>query len=98
MLCRKSWHVVLLGNDHSLNVLLPPPLLCQSPPSKKRKLEKARRPLSFTLPEAGLRGLQTKAAALGPVDATTALLEKTLTELRVRFTPASVQVCENKGF
>ncbi|XP_041796889.1 RNA N6-adenosine-methyltransferase mettl16 [Chelmon rostratus] len=59
-----------------------------SPPSKKRKLEKARKPLSFTLPEAGLKALQAKASALGfiahsPVDSITALLEKTLTDLRV---------------
>ncbi|XP_037533404.1 RNA N6-adenosine-methyltransferase mettl16 [Nematolebias whitei] len=60
-----------------------------SPPSKKRKLEKAQKPLSFTLPEAGLKELQAKASAAGcaddcsSVDSVTALLEKTLTELRV---------------
>ncbi|XP_012732827.2 RNA N6-adenosine-methyltransferase mettl16 [Fundulus heteroclitus] len=63
-----------------------------SPPSKKRKLEKAQKPLSFTLPEAGVKELQAKAAAAGcsssssissPVDSITALLEKSLTELRV---------------
>ncbi|XP_041851094.1 RNA N6-adenosine-methyltransferase mettl16 [Melanotaenia boesemani] len=59
-----------------------------SPPSKKRKLEKSQKPLSFTLPEAGLIELQAKASVAGctscsPVDSVTALLEKTLTELRV---------------
>ncbi|XP_054884581.1 RNA N6-adenosine-methyltransferase mettl16 [Poeciliopsis prolifica] len=64
-----------------------------SPPSKKRKLEKAQKPLSFTLPEAGVKELQAKASAAGgssssssscsSVDSITALLEKTLTELRV---------------
>ncbi|XP_051813600.1 RNA N6-adenosine-methyltransferase mettl16 [Acanthochromis polyacanthus] len=59
-----------------------------SPPSKKRKLEKARKPLSFTLPEAGLKELQARASAVGctsssPVGAVAALLEKTLTDLRV---------------
>lgn len=59
-----------------------------SPPSKKCKLEKARKPLSFTLPEPGLKELQAKASALGctgrsPVDSITALVEKTLTDLRV---------------
>ncbi|KAM4566839.1 RNA N(6)-adenosine-methyltransferase mettl16 [Odontesthes bonariensis] len=59
-----------------------------SPPSKKRKLEKAQKPLSFSVPEAGLKELQAKASAAGctgcsPVDSITALLEKTLTELRV---------------
>ncbi|XP_028429029.1 RNA N(6)-adenosine-methyltransferase mettl16 [Perca flavescens] len=63
-------------------------VIVPSPPSKKRKLEKARKPLSFTLPEAGLKELQAKASALGgtarsPVDSITALLEKTLTDLRV---------------
>lgn len=65
-------------------------VIVPSPPSKKRKLEKARKPLSFTLPEAGLKELQTKASALGcssscPVKAVTALLEKSLTDLKVLF-------------
>lgn len=59
-----------------------------SPPNKKRKLEKARKPLSFTLPEPGLKELQARASAAGctsssPVDGVAALLEKTLTDLRV---------------
>ncbi|XP_047246968.1 RNA N6-adenosine-methyltransferase mettl16 [Girardinichthys multiradiatus] len=59
-----------------------------SPPSKKRKLEKAQKPLSFMLPEAGVKELRTKASAAGcrgssSVDSIAALLEKTLTELRV---------------
>lgn len=58
-----------------------------SPPSKKRKLEKSRKPLSFSVPEAGVKELQAKASApscSGPVDCVTTLLEKTLTELRVQ--------------
>ncbi|XP_038549975.1 RNA N6-adenosine-methyltransferase mettl16 [Micropterus salmoides] len=63
-------------------------VIVPSPPSKKRKLEKARKPLSFTLPQAGLKELQAKDSAVGctacsPVDRITALLEKTLTDLRV---------------
>uniref|UniRef100_UPI0037E9C6D6 RNA N6-adenosine-methyltransferase mettl16 n=1 Tax=Semicossyphus pulcher TaxID=241346 RepID=UPI0037E9C6D6 len=63
-------------------------VIVPSPPSKKRKLEKGRKPLSFTLPEAGLKELQVKAKALGctargPVDSVAVLLEKTLTDLRV---------------
>ncbi|XP_068441340.1 RNA N6-adenosine-methyltransferase mettl16 [Clinocottus analis] len=63
-------------------------VIVPSPPSKKRKLEKVKKPLSFTLPEAGLKELQVKASALastarGPVDSVTALLEKILTDLRV---------------
>ncbi|XP_034025237.1 RNA N6-adenosine-methyltransferase mettl16 [Thalassophryne amazonica] len=61
-----------------------------SPPSKKRKLEKSRKPLSFTLPEAGLKELQAKASSVGcsahdPVDSVTALVEETLTNLRVLY-------------
>jgi predicted metal-binding membrane protein len=61
----------------------------QSPPNKKRKLEKSRKPLSFTLQEAGLKELRAKASAKGcrspsGLDSITALLEKTLTNLRVR--------------
>ncbi|XP_071353355.1 RNA N(6)-adenosine-methyltransferase mettl16 [Trachinotus anak] len=63
-------------------------VIVPSPPSKKRKLEKSRKPLSFTLPEAGLKELQVKALAIGctacsPVDSIAALLERTLTDLRV---------------
>ncbi|XP_054649945.1 RNA N6-adenosine-methyltransferase mettl16 [Dunckerocampus dactyliophorus] len=63
-------------------------VIVPSPPSKKRKLEKARKPLSFTLPQVALKELQIRARALGctgchPADAITTLLEKTLTELRV---------------
>ncbi|XP_060929085.1 RNA N6-adenosine-methyltransferase mettl16 [Limanda limanda] len=63
-------------------------VIVPSPPSRKRKLEKSRKPLSFTLPEAGLKELRVKALALGcsarsPVDSVTALLERTLTDLRV---------------
>ncbi|XP_075957034.1 RNA N(6)-adenosine-methyltransferase mettl16 [Anarhichas minor] len=64
-------------------------VIVPSPPSKKRKLEKVKKPLSFTLPEAGLKELQAKASALGgaaargPVDSIAALLMKTLGDLRV---------------
>uniref|UniRef100_A0A1A8V9I7 U6 small nuclear RNA (adenine-(43)-N(6))-methyltransferase n=1 Tax=Nothobranchius furzeri TaxID=105023 RepID=A0A1A8V9I7_NOTFU len=63
-------------------------VIVPSPPSKKRKLEKTQKPLSFTLPREGLKELQVKASAAGctgssSVDSVTTLLEKTLTELRV---------------
>ncbi|CAL8361365.1 unnamed protein product [Merluccius merluccius] len=63
-------------------------VIVPSPPSKKRKLEKGRKPLSFTLPEAGVKELQAKASAKGcksscALDSITALLEKMLTDLRV---------------
>ncbi|XP_068173468.1 RNA N6-adenosine-methyltransferase mettl16 [Antennarius striatus] len=63
-------------------------VIVPSPPSKKRKLDKVRRPLSFTLPEAALKELQAKASTLSdspqsPLDSVTALLVKTLSDLRV---------------
>uniref|UniRef100_A0A8C8DTF7 U6 small nuclear RNA (adenine-(43)-N(6))-methyltransferase n=1 Tax=Oryzias sinensis TaxID=183150 RepID=A0A8C8DTF7_9TELE len=63
-------------------------VIVPSPPSKKRKLEKAQKPLSFSIPESGVKELQAKALAAGctdcsPVNCITVLLEKTLTELRV---------------
>uniref|UniRef100_A0A1A8IFU9 U6 small nuclear RNA (adenine-(43)-N(6))-methyltransferase n=2 Tax=Nothobranchius kuhntae TaxID=321403 RepID=A0A1A8IFU9_NOTKU len=63
-------------------------VIVPSPPSKKRKLEKTQKPLSFMLPREGLKELQVKASAAGctgssSVDSVTTLLEKTLTELRV---------------
>ncbi|KAM3875239.1 RNA N(6)-adenosine-methyltransferase mettl16 [Diretmus argenteus] len=63
-------------------------VIVPSPPSKRRKLEKSRKPLSFTLPEAGLKELQDKALAQGctaynPVDSITALMKSALTDLRV---------------
>lgn len=77
-------YIHLFKFSHLLCLLLPP----QSPPSKRRKLEKPRKPLSFTLPEAGLKELQARASAAGgpsrsAVDSITALLEKTLSDLRV---------------
>ncbi|XP_077396714.1 RNA N(6)-adenosine-methyltransferase mettl16 isoform X2 [Festucalex cinctus] len=63
-------------------------VIVPSPPSKKRKLDRARKPLSFTLPHVAVKELQVKARALGctgrhPLEAITTLVEKTLTELRV---------------
>lgn len=63
-------------------------VMVPSPPSKRRKLEKPRKPLSFTVTEAGLKEIQAKASSSAggcgsPVETITALLEKTLTDLRV---------------
>ncbi|XP_061136201.1 RNA N6-adenosine-methyltransferase mettl16 [Syngnathus typhle] len=63
-------------------------VIVPSPPSKKRKLDRARKPLSFTLPHVAVKELQAKARALGctsrhPLKAITTLVEKTLTDLRV---------------
>ncbi|XP_020563958.1 U6 small nuclear RNA (adenine-(43)-N(6))-methyltransferase isoform X2 [Oryzias latipes] len=73
-------------------------VIVPSPPSKKRKLEKAQKPLSFSIPESGVKELQAKALAAGctdcsPVNCITVLLEKTLTELRVRRTAATTVFC-----
>ncbi|KAJ3589976.1 hypothetical protein NHX12_007933 [Muraenolepis orangiensis] len=59
-------------------------VIVPSPPSKKRKLEKGRKPLSFSLPEAGVKELRAKdRKSSSALDGVTALLEKTLTDLRV---------------
>ncbi|XP_037123720.1 RNA N6-adenosine-methyltransferase mettl16 [Syngnathus acus] len=63
-------------------------VIVPSPPSKKRKLDRARKPLSFTLPHVAVKELQAKSRALGctsrhPLKAITTLVEKTLTDLRV---------------
>ncbi|KAL4608407.1 methyltransferase-like protein 16 [Arapaima gigas] len=61
-----------------------------SPPSKKRKMEKARKPLSFSLLLPTVKLLQAKAPSIGcsahgSLDVVTAWVEKTLTELRVLY-------------
>ncbi|MBN3322585.1 MET16 methyltransferase, partial [Atractosteus spatula] len=59
-----------------------------SPPSKKRKLEKARKPITFTVLGPTVRELAAKASSLGSpargsTDTVTAWIEKTLADLRV---------------
>ncbi|KAJ7995649.1 hypothetical protein DPEC_G00246770 [Dallia pectoralis] len=60
-----------------------------SPPSKKRKLEKSRKPLSFMLLKPTMKELQSQDPSIGcpsnarPVDTITAYLEKTLTDIKV---------------
>uniref|UniRef100_A0A8C9T1E1 U6 small nuclear RNA (adenine-(43)-N(6))-methyltransferase n=1 Tax=Scleropages formosus TaxID=113540 RepID=A0A8C9T1E1_SCLFO len=59
-----------------------------SPPSKKRKMEKVRKPLSFSLLLPTVKLLQAKAPSIGcsahgSLDVVTAWVEKTLTDLRV---------------
>ncbi|XP_041732358.1 RNA N6-adenosine-methyltransferase mettl16 isoform X1 [Coregonus clupeaformis] len=60
-----------------------------SPPSKKRKLEKSRKPLSFMLLQPTVKELQSQASSIGcpsnprPVETITAWLEKTLSDLKV---------------
>ncbi|XP_023685034.2 RNA N(6)-adenosine-methyltransferase mettl16 [Paramormyrops kingsleyae] len=59
-----------------------------SPPSKKRKLEKARKPLSFSLLLPTVKLLRARAPSigcttLGSLSVVTAWLEKTLSDLRV---------------
>ncbi|MGH0162819.1 UNVERIFIED_CONTAM: hypothetical protein FKN15_043942 [Acipenser sinensis] len=59
-----------------------------SPPSKKRKLEKARKPITFTVLSPTVRELTGKVASIGSsatssTDVVTAWIEKTLSDLRV---------------
>ncbi|XP_055052574.2 RNA N(6)-adenosine-methyltransferase mettl16 [Misgurnus anguillicaudatus] len=59
-----------------------------SPPCKKRKLEKARKPLTFTVLKPTVAELQTQASSIGctdpsPTESVCAWLEKILTDLKV---------------
>uniref|UniRef100_A0A8C7DDZ7 U6 small nuclear RNA (adenine-(43)-N(6))-methyltransferase n=1 Tax=Oncorhynchus kisutch TaxID=8019 RepID=A0A8C7DDZ7_ONCKI len=62
-----------------------------SPPSKKRKLEKSRKPLTFMLLQPTVKELQSQASSIGcpsnprPVETITAWLEKTLSDLKVLY-------------
>ncbi|XP_043077953.1 RNA N6-adenosine-methyltransferase mettl16 isoform X1 [Puntigrus tetrazona] len=59
-----------------------------SPPCKKRKVEKARKPLTFTVLKPTVTELQTQAPSIGctdtsPTESVSAWLEKILTDLKV---------------
>uniref|UniRef100_A0A8C1DVB6 U6 small nuclear RNA (adenine-(43)-N(6))-methyltransferase n=2 Tax=Cyprinus carpio TaxID=7962 RepID=A0A8C1DVB6_CYPCA len=59
-----------------------------SPPCKKRKLEKARKPITFTVLKPTVAELQTQAPSIGctdtsPTESVSAWLEKILTDLKV---------------
>lgn len=60
-----------------------------SPPSKRRRLEKARKPLSFMVLHPTLKDFQAQASSIGctssnPVEVITAWVKKILTDLRVQ--------------
>ncbi|XP_056329744.1 RNA N6-adenosine-methyltransferase mettl16 [Danio aesculapii] len=54
-----------------------------SPPCKKRKLEKARKPLTFTVLKATVAELQTQTPHSSPTESVSAWLENILTDLKV---------------
>lgn len=65
-------------------------VIMPSPPSKKRKLEKPRKPITFTLLEYTIKELRNKVASSEPVpseaiEVVTAVVEKILTDLKVLF-------------
>ncbi|XP_051891798.1 RNA N6-adenosine-methyltransferase mettl16 [Pristis pectinata] len=65
-------------------------VIMPSPPSKKRKLEKPRKPITFTVLEPTVKELRNKVASSDPVsseaiEVVTAVIEKILTELKVLF-------------
>ncbi|XP_067866637.1 RNA N6-adenosine-methyltransferase mettl16 [Heterodontus francisci] len=65
-------------------------VIMPSPPSKKRKLEKPRKPITFTVLESTIKELKNKAASSDPVrtadiEVVTAGIEKILTELKVLY-------------
>lgn len=60
----------------------------QSPPSKRRKLEKSRKPITFVVLESVMKELSLKASSLGSetvegIVVVTAWIEKILTDLKV---------------
>uniref|UniRef100_A0A4W5PEA5 U6 small nuclear RNA (adenine-(43)-N(6))-methyltransferase n=1 Tax=Hucho hucho TaxID=62062 RepID=A0A4W5PEA5_9TELE len=86
---RLRWYSCMLGKKCSLAPLKEELRKQGSPPSKKRKLEKSRKPLSFMLLQPTVKELQSQAASIGclsnprPVETITAWLEKTLSDLKV---------------
>ncbi|XP_062887904.1 RNA N6-adenosine-methyltransferase mettl16 [Mobula hypostoma] len=65
-------------------------VIMPSPPSKKRKLEKPRKPITFTVLEPTVKELRNKVANLDPVtseaiEVVTTVVEKILNELKVLF-------------
>ncbi|XP_059829445.1 RNA N6-adenosine-methyltransferase mettl16 [Hypanus sabinus] len=65
-------------------------VIMPSPPSKKRKLEKPRKPITFTVLEPTVKELRNKVANLDPVtseaiEVVTTAIEKILNELKVLF-------------
>uniref|UniRef100_UPI00398ED3AF RNA N(6)-adenosine-methyltransferase mettl16 isoform X1 n=2 Tax=Pristiophorus japonicus TaxID=55135 RepID=UPI00398ED3AF len=62
-------------------------VIMPSPPSKKRKLEKPRKPITFTVLESTIKELKNKVASSGVegIEVVTAGMEKILTELKVLY-------------
>ncbi|XP_078278531.1 RNA N(6)-adenosine-methyltransferase mettl16 isoform X3 [Rhinoraja longicauda] len=65
-------------------------VIMPSPPSKKRKLEKPRKPITFTLLECTVKEMRKKVASSEPVpseaiEVVAAVVEKILTDLKVLF-------------
>ncbi|MGH0153048.1 UNVERIFIED_CONTAM: hypothetical protein FKN15_023974 [Acipenser sinensis] len=85
---RLRWYSCMLGKKCSLAPLKEELRKHGSPPSKKRKLEKARKPITFTVLSPTVRELTGKVASIGSsatssTDVVTAWIEKTLSDLRV---------------
>uniref|UniRef100_A0A9J8AWI6 U6 small nuclear RNA (adenine-(43)-N(6))-methyltransferase n=2 Tax=Cyprinus carpio TaxID=7962 RepID=A0A9J8AWI6_CYPCA len=85
---RLRWYSCMLGKKCSLAPLKDELLKQGSPPCKRRKLEKARKALTFTVLKPTVAELQTQAPSIGctntsPTDSVSAWLEKILTHLKV---------------
>ncbi|XP_078278529.1 RNA N(6)-adenosine-methyltransferase mettl16 isoform X2 [Rhinoraja longicauda] len=87
---RLRWYSCMLGKKCSLVPLKGELQQQGSPPSKKRKLEKPRKPITFTLLECTVKEMRKKVASSEPVpseaiEVVAAVVEKILTDLKVLF-------------
>ncbi|XP_056675614.1 RNA N6-adenosine-methyltransferase METTL16 isoform X2 [Monodelphis domestica] len=86
---RLRWYSCMLGKKCSLAPLKEELRIQGSPPSKRRKLEKPRKPITFVVLAATMKELSLKASAAGSetvegIAVITTWLEKILTDLKVQ--------------
>ncbi|XP_007177525.1 RNA N6-adenosine-methyltransferase METTL16 isoform X2 [Balaenoptera acutorostrata] len=86
---RLRWYSCMLGKKCSLAPLKEELRIQGSPPSKRRKLEKPRKPITFVVLESVMKELSLKASSLGSetvegIVVVTTWIEKILTDLKVQ--------------
>ncbi|KAM8818279.1 RNA N(6)-adenosine-methyltransferase METTL16 isoform 2-T2 [Rhynchonycteris naso] len=86
---RLRWYSCMLGKKCSLAPLKEELRIQGSPPSKRRKLEKPRKPITFVVLESVMKELSLKASPLGSetvegIVVVTTCIEKILTDLKVQ--------------
>ncbi|XP_040605068.1 RNA N6-adenosine-methyltransferase METTL16 isoform X2 [Mesocricetus auratus] len=85
---RLRWYSCMLGKKCSLAPLKEELRIQGSPPSKRRKLEKPRKPITFVVLESVMKELSLKASTLGSetvegIGVVTTWIERILTDLKV---------------